>query len=150
MARNAGVWVGLILLGFSGAIFFQAFSYGYYGSYGPGPGLFPRWLGGGLFVLSILYIIDSIRNGGLDIRELFPKDASLRKVGAVFLALVLFLLIVPFAGYTLASVLMLFLLFIGEYKWYSSLLYSICVSASVFYVFKYLLNVPLPVNFLGI
>ena len=150
MIKNAGLWIGLLFVGFSGPIFFGAFKYAYYGTYGPGPGLLPRWLGGSLFLLSILFIIDSVRNGSICIRDLLPKGRGLKKVGAVFIALFIFLVVVPYLGYTLASILMLFILFMGGYKWYSSLFFALSVSFTVFYIFKYLLSVPLPVNSLGI
>jgi putative tricarboxylic transport membrane protein len=148
--KNAGLWIGLSLVGFSGTILYKSFEYAYYGSYGPGPGLLPRWLGGSLLILSILFIIDSVRNGAIDIGKLLPQGSGRKKVVAVFIALLLFLFIVPYAGYTLASVLMLFILFRGGYKWYSSLAFSLCVSFVIFYIFKFLLSVPLPVNSLGI
>ncbi len=150
MIRNAGLWVGLVLVGFSGTIFFKSFEYAYYGGYAPGPGLFPRWLGGILLLLSVLFIIDSIRNGAIDIHNLLPQGSGRKKIGAVFIALLLFLFSVSHVGYTLASVLMLFILFMGGYKWYSSLVFSLCVSFAVYYIFKYLLSVPLPVNSFGI
>lgn len=146
---NAGVWVGLAFLAFSGTLFWQALSYDYYSKIGPGPGLLPMWLSGTLILLSVAYMIDSVRNDPINIKSMLPHGKGLRKVLALFAALALFLAMVKFSGYVIASCVMLFILFAFEYKWYWAVSISLAVTLVVFYVFKSLLNVPLPVNIFG-
>lgn len=148
--KNAGVWLGLILLIFGGIFLWYSLSYDYYGDYGPGPGLFPVWLSGLLILLAILYIIDSIRKEPIDLSELLPRGKGLRKVLAIFASMVIFLILLPFTGFTVACVIMLFILFYREYKWYWGLGISIVISFALFYAFYVLLSVPLPVNSFGL
>lgn len=147
---NAGVWVGIIMFLFAGIFFWQSFSLDYYGDFGPGPGFLPRWLAGFMVLLSALYIIDSLRKESIDIREAMPKGQGLKKVKAIFQSLIIFLVIVPFTGYVIASVAMLFILFFREYKWYWALALSFLVTSSLFLVFSFLLHVPLPENPFGL
>ena len=148
--KNAGVWVGSLVLIFAGTIFFQSLTYDYYSEYGPGPGFFPLWLSGFLILLSILYIIDSIRKQDVESYEIFPKSHGARKVLTIIAALVLFLSIIPFTGYTIASVVMLFILLFREYRWYWNFVISVIVSLAIFFTFQSFLKVPLPVNTLGL
>jgi hypothetical protein len=143
------VWIGLTLISFSGTLFWQALSYDYYSKIGPGPGLLPIWMSGSLLLLSVAYMIESVRKDPIDILSILPHGKGLKKVLALFGALALFLAMVNFSGYIIASSVMLFILFSFDYKWYWASSISVAVTLAVFYVFKTLLNVPLPKNYLG-
>lgn len=149
MMNNAGLWIGLVILAFAGTFFYQGLGYDFYSKYGPGPGLFPLWLSGSLLVLTVLYIVDSVRKSGISVRDILPKGSGLKNVATVFASLLAFLVVMPLAGYTVASVIMLFILFHREYKWYSGLGISIAVSLAIFYLFKSFLGIPLPMNTFG-
>ncbi|PZE22130.1 tripartite tricarboxylate transporter TctB family protein [Paenibacillus xerothermodurans] len=142
--RNAGIWVGAMILLFAGTIFAQSLSYDYFSDFGPGPGLFPLWLSGMLIVSGVLYIITAIRKDRIDLSKVFPPGPGLRKVISIIAAVVIFLSLAPVAGYIPASVIMLFILFFADYKWYWNVGISIVVTLAIFYVFQSLLNVPLP------
>ncbi len=146
--RNAGVWVGMVILILAGIVFWQSLSYDYYGDYGPGPGLFPLWLSGLLMLLSLLYIGES-RKRVIQVKDVFPRAGALGDVLRIIAALVLFVVAAPFTGYTIAGIAMLFLLFCREYKWYWGLGISTLVTLLVFFVFLRFLQVPLPVNSFG-
>lgn len=148
--KNAGIWVGALIFLFAGVVFWQSLSYDYYGTHGPGPGLFPLWLSALLLVLSLLYILDSIRKNVILFRDILPKGKALGNVLTIFVALIVFLVIVPYTGYTVAGVLMLFILFVREYKWYWGLGISAIITLIVFFTFQSFLNVPLPVNSFGL
>jgi hypothetical protein len=64
-------------------------------------------------------------------------------------SLLLFIVIVPYAGFLLSSILTLSLLFSRGYKWYWGLGMSTVVACVVFWVFGSLLGIPLPVNKYG-
>ncbi len=146
---NAALWVGLIILAFAGVLFQQAQTYDYFGRFGPGPGLFPLWLSGMLGIVTIIYIIDSYRQKKIRIADIIPRGTGRKRVLSLFAALIVFLVAVRFTGYTAASVIMLFILLVREYRWYTSLAISVAISCTVFYVFKSILDVPLPVNPFG-
>lgn len=147
---NAALWVGLVIMTFAGVLFQQALTYDYFGRFGPGPGLFPLWLSGTLIVITIIYIVSSYRQKIIGIAAIIPpRGAGRKRVLSLFAALIVFLVAVRFTGYTVASAIMLFILLIREYKWYMSLALSVAISCTVFYVFKSILDVPLPVNPFG-
>jgi len=148
--KNAGALVGFLILIFAGTLFFQALSYDYYSDYGPGPGLFPLWLSGLLIVLSIAYIIDCYKKNIIQLKDVLPKGEGLRKIILIMVSLVVFYILAPYTGYSVAGIIMLMILFIKEYKWYWGLGISVVVTFVLFYTFYSVLNVPLPVNSFGL
>ncbi|MBP1153608.1 MULTISPECIES: tripartite tricarboxylate transporter TctB family protein [unclassified Paenibacillus] len=147
--RNAGLWASLLLLVFSIFMFWQSLSYPYYTSSGPGPGFLPRWIGGALIVLSLLYMWESIKKSVIYFTDILPKGRPLISVLVALGSLLVFIAIVGFAGFVISAIVLLFISLVREYKWYSALGISIVTSLFVFYVFYTLLGVPLPVNALG-
>lgn len=147
--KNLGALIGLIILVFASVIFWQSLSFDIYSNIGPGPGLFPMILSGLLIVLSILYIISSFKKNIVMISDVLPKGKSLWQVLRILVAVTLFIVISPFVGFTIASFIVLCILFIGEMRWYSAIGISIITTVAVFIAFKTLLGVPLPVNVFG-
>jgi Tripartite tricarboxylate transporter TctB family. len=149
MMINARLLLSTILFVCSGIIFKESLSYEYYGKVVPGPGLFPQWISGILLVLSVIYLIDSFRSQPVPLKDILPTGKGLKKVLSMFAAMLLLIILVPYTGFLIASFIMLLILFLLEYKWYSSLIISGVVGFTAFYVFKYFLSVPLPVGPLG-
>lgn len=147
--QNAGVWVGLIILIFSSFIFIQAINLDYFNKYGPGPGLFPIWLSGMLIVLSIIYIWLSIKKDIYFFSKIIPKGKSFGNILSVILALLIFMVIINFTGFIIASTVLLFILLSREYKWYWALGVSIFTSIILFLIFKVFFAIPLPVSMFG-
>ena len=147
--QNAGVWVGLLILVFSTVIFIQAINLDYFNNYGPGPGLFPIWLSGILLVLSIIYIWISFKKNIYYFSDIFPKGKGFGNILSVIAALVIFMVLVNYTGFIIASTVLLFILFSREYKWQWALGISIFTSIILFLLFKVLFAIPLPVNVLG-
>ncbi|MGM7722733.1 tripartite tricarboxylate transporter TctB family protein [Metabacillus sp. Hm71] len=147
--KNIGVWVGLLLLLFAGIIFWQSLSLEYYGQYGPGPGLLPIWLSGLLGVLSIIYIFSSLKEKNNSVFDLLPKGKVLMKLLSILGSIFLFIIISPYSGFVIASMIVLLILLSPEYKWYSSLGISAAITMILFLGFKTVLNIPLPVNMWG-
>jgi len=146
IAKNAGFWFGLVLLGFSGVIFWEAKSMTYRSAFGPGPGFLPLWLSGFLAVLSVIFIWQSIQNHELSFSEILPRGKALGSVVLAPVSLLLFIVLVPRTGFTIAATAMLFILLVRGFRWYTSLAIALGISLLIMYVFKTLLNVPLPVN----
>lgn len=147
--KNYGVWLGSVLFLFSCFIFWQSLSLEYYGQYGAGPGLLPRWLSGLLAILSIVYIINSIKKENINIQSVIPKGKVLYRLLAIIGAILLFILISPYTGFNIASIIALLILLLPEYKWYSAFGISVTVTIILFLGFDTLLNIPLPVNMWG-
>jgi putative tricarboxylic transport membrane protein len=147
--KNLGVWIGILLLIFAGIIFFQSLSLEYYGQYGAGPGLLPIWLSGILALVSIIYIINSLREENVNLFDILPKGKVLFKLIKIVGSIFLFILISPYTGFVIASIIVLLILLTPEYKWYSAFGISAVITFVLFFGFKTVLNIPLPVNMLG-
>lgn len=147
--QNIEVYVSLFFVIIGGVIFGQASSMQYYGQYGPGPGLLPLWIGGILTVLSMINLIMAYKKNDTHFSKLLPKGIGLINLLACVGAFLLFTGIVSFTGFTLASFLMLSILFSRGYKWYWAMGMSAVVTGVLFFVFGSVLSVPLPVNEYG-
>lgn len=147
--KNASTWVGIIILIFSVAIFGMSLSYEFYSKFGPGPGLLPRWISGLMILLSILFIIDSIKKGPITDGSIVPKGRELGSVLTIIGSLLLFILLASYAGYNIAGVIMMFLMLARNYKWYWSLGISAVSTIFFFIIFYKFLQIPLPLNAFG-
>lgn len=148
--RNVGGTVSAFIFLFAAFIFYQSLDFQYYSEFGPGPGFFPRWLGGALMVLSALNIWQSVTKEIIWFRDVLPERKEFRIIVKICVSIVLFIMIVPYSGFTIAGTIILFILFYPEYKWYSALGMSVATTVIVFIAFKLLLHIPLPVNAIGI
>jgi putative tricarboxylic transport membrane protein len=149
LAKNAGFWTGMALLLFASVIFWQSFSLKYFTAFGPGPGMFPRWLSAILIILSVIYIWQSVKQEVFQVGDIFPKGRELGNILSVLVSVIVFMLIVNVTGFTIASTVLLFIVLVREYKWISGLAISAATSIVLFVVFKILFNIPLPVNGFG-
>jgi len=151
MYRNAGMWAGVFFLVFSLIYFGVSFDYSYKSKLGGGigPGFVPFW--GSLFMIisSFIYLFNAIRKEPIDISKVLPDKEGLRDIAFLFLYLVIFAVIVPYAGFTIANSLMLFLMFRGYFKWYNNLIISVGTSVFLYWAFVIWLTVPLPLNVFG-
>jgi putative tricarboxylic transport membrane protein len=147
--KNIGFYFAIIILLFASFMFWQSFDYKYYTEFGPGPGLLPRWLNGGLIILTLIYIFQSVTKDVVLSSDVLPKKDVLKKVLSFPATLIMFILIVNFTGFMIAGTAMIFILLFKEYKWYIALGISAVTTGFLFFVFKTLLLVPLPVNILG-
>ncbi|MBP2666932.1 MAG: tripartite tricarboxylate transporter family receptor [Firmicutes bacterium] len=147
--QNAGVWAGVMFLIYASGMFWQALSLKYYTPFGPGPGLFPRWLSGMLIVVSLLFIWQSIKEDVITFRDIFPTNKAFVNVASVWGAAIGFMLILNFVGFITASSLLLFTLFIRGYCWKTSLALAVGTSVFMFLIFNNAFGLPLPVNMWG-
>jgi len=146
---NAGIWAGSIILLYAIIIFYQSFSLDYSTRLGPGPGFFPRWLSGGLILLTLMYIWDCAKNNKVSTSELWPKGRALGTILSMLGGLVVFTVIVNTTGFVIAGSILLFAMFIRDYKWYYALSASVAIAVLFLFVFQSLLGVSLPVNEFG-
>jgi putative tricarboxylic transport membrane protein len=146
--QNAGVWGGLFSLVFSLVFLVTSLQYEYSSNLGPGPGLLPLWLSGLMTILSLFYIAESIKYP-INFRDILPASPALKKIAVILFSLVLFVIIVDYIGFVISSAIFLFLLFRGEFRWFTCLGLAVGVSILLYWIFIILLNIPLPVNELG-
>lgn len=160
---NPGVWAGLVLCAISLVFFFNALKYPYSSEFGPGPGFFPVWLSGILFVLSTVYLFTSFKGqkpepdpeqaprsnvtDGSEEKEA-NKDAW-KNIAFILVCMIAFVILLPNLGFTVSAALFLFVLLIRSYKWYVSAATAAGVSVFLFWLFAKVLEINLPVNALG-
>ena len=147
--KKLGVYVALFFLIFSGVVFWFSLQLPYKSQFGPGPGLLPVWTSGLLLLFSIIYLIVAFKKDIILIADVFPKGEGAANVLITIFSLILFMVLVPFAGFVISSIVTLFLLFSRGYKWYWGLGLATTVTLVVFFLFGNLLGIPLPVNDYG-
>jgi putative tricarboxylic transport membrane protein len=147
--KNAGVCAASLFILFSLVMLWQSFTLDYYTSLGPGPGFLPLWVSILLLILSILYFWLSVKKEVILFSQIMPKGKVLTKNISVLGSVILFMVLVNFTGFVVAGTLMLMVILVQDFKWYKGLAISLAVSIIVFFIFKTLLDVPLPVNAFG-
>lgn len=146
---NVGVVTGICLLLYSGVILHQSLALAYFTPMGPGPGFLPTWLSGLLFVISLIYIWESVKHGTISLKELFPRGSMLLDIVLMFIGLCFTGFFLEDLGFVTCGSLLVILMTIRHYKWYYVVPVSIIVSFLIFTVFETLLGVPMPVNQFG-
>ncbi|MGQ7280703.1 tripartite tricarboxylate transporter TctB family protein [Brevibacillus thermoruber] len=145
---NAGVWAGMGVSLFSLTFLLLSLDFPYTGPAGPGPGFLPLWISGIMFILSIFYIWESVKDKD-GTGEPMPRGAALKSVLFVLVILVLYLILMPILGFIAASALFLFTLFVRHYKWHISIGAAVLVTLVLFWLFGSVLNVDLPESTFG-
>lgn len=141
--------MGLFFLLFSLIFLIESFQYDFLYEKAIGPGFLPFWMCLFLAILSLAYVIDSIKNNPVDVSTVLPNPAGLKTIILLFLYMVLFMVIVKFVGFTVAASLMLFLMFRGYFNWPVNLGVSLGTGLALYWVFIIWLAIPLPVNIFG-
>lgn len=148
--QNASLWFGIAFLAYSVLFFTMSFGIPYYAKYGgPGPGMYPRWLFGIAIIIAIIYIWQSIKKQIFKFGQYFPGRKELKNVFSVLLACLLFMFLLNKAGFIISGSLLMFLVFLGHYKWWLNILLSIGITLICFIIFKVCFSIPLPLNIFG-
>ena len=111
--------------------------------------MFPVWISGGLILMSIFYIWDSIKDQSSSFEKVFPTGRELIYMITVICSISLFIFIIDFTGYIIAATAMLIILFWRDYKWYWGLGLSITTSLCLYLIFQVFLKIPLPQGVFG-
>lgn len=142
---NSGVIAGAMILCLGIVTLIMSFQYSYSGIVGPGPGFFPFWLSLFLIILAPLYMYESFKEKNTSNEE-WPKGESMKRIIFIFMALILFLTLFILCGFIVAGIFFLALLFYKEYKWYTTAMMSVGITAIMYVVFDLLLKVYLPTS----
>jgi len=97
----------------------------------------------------IVCFYQSFKEEGKTLADTFPKGHGGVNVIVTWASLILFLTLSKTLGFTVTSVIMLTILFGRNIKWHKALVLSLIVSLCCLFVFKSLLQVPVPVNKYG-
>ncbi|WP_053600576.1 tripartite tricarboxylate transporter TctB family protein [Bacillus sp. FJAT-18017] len=146
--QKAGCWAAVITIIFSSVFLYQSTKVDYEGPLGFGPGFFPFWLSILLLVLSVLYLVISLKEE-MHLSELIPKGKERLDFWMILLSMALFILLLERTGFVIAGALCLILLMYRTFKWYWTISLSVGISLFIFVIFAKALAIPLPVNSLG-
>jgi hypothetical protein len=115
--------------------------------YGPGAGMFPALIGGGLALAGLVWLLQlSFGAAGRDLAPIDTDRAGLVRVGLTLAALLIFAALLPLLGFKLAMLLLLLAMLLG-FKWEHvplKIVLAIACSFGLHYVFEAGLRVPLP------
>lgn len=122
------------------------------GTFGPGAGFLPFWLGVFMAVLSFLLLVKTFRQpvAAAD-KALFPNRRVLIPVGATIGSLAAYILLLERLGFLIGTgLLTVFLLGVVEReKWSTAVLAAVLNSVALYVIFQVLLGVSLPKSVLG-
>jgi putative tricarboxylic transport membrane protein len=114
-----------------------------------GPGVMPFWLGVTMAVLSVLLIIQSFRKKNTDVPQ-FTKEEVIG-VGGIFLLLIIYMAVMKYIGFALDTFLLVTVISrkLGRYAYWKCALLGAITGGLTVYFFRILLDMPLPIGFLG-
>ena len=148
---NAGLIGAIFMLIYSIVFLVSSFTLPYMAKFtgGPGPGFFPVWINAILLVVSVLYIVEAVRKDVIRVKDIMPPKESHWRILSLLAGLAFFCLTADFLGFIVAGSVLLFLMFIWDYKWPSALALSIIFIVILWLTFSKGLKVFLPTNALG-
>ena len=116
----------------------------------PGPGRYPLMVGALLIIASIGSLISNFLKPAEGELKL-PKGKNLGRVLAVIAGSAAYVVLLPYAGHLLASVVTVFVVLqsMGLSSWPAKIGFTIAIALSSYYLFDVILNVPLPKGVLG-
>ena len=150
--RRADQITGVVMLVFSLAVMEGARRMPPSGTFGPGAGFLPFWLGLAMAVLSIILLVNATREPALaGGRAPFPVGWKLLPILETIGGLAGFILLLETLGFLLSiAVLTAFLLRVVEREgWGTTLLVAVGNAGALYIIFKVLLGVSLPKNTFG-
>jgi putative tricarboxylic transport membrane protein len=118
-----------------------------------GPGDFPTIVAVMLALFAIWQFVDTFRHpvektetDGNDESESIKNPQARRDIITGFGLFTVMLVITPFSGFLLAASIFVcfFLLLIGRYRFYLAILIAVLIPSLLWFIFGYLLTVPLP------
>ncbi|MEI8189852.1 MAG: tripartite tricarboxylate transporter TctB family protein [candidate division NC10 bacterium] len=150
--RRADQITGVIVLIFSLAVIEGARRMPPSGTFGPGAGFLPFWLGAALAILSIVLLVNASREPAqASDRSPFPKGGPVLAILEAVGGLAAFILLLETLGFLLSiALLTAFLLRVVEReRWLTSVIVAVANAAGLYVIFQMLLGVSLPKNFFG-
>jgi len=144
----------IICLGASLWLILESFNYNYIVKYTPGPGFFPFWLGLILSVFSIALLIETLtKKGGKNLKEprCLPGKQALYRVGEITLLTAGFALLMTSLGFVLSVILFVsvILFFMEKVPVVRCVITGLIMSACVYLIFEYWMDIGLPAGYWG-
>lgn len=145
--KSADFWAGIAIILFAAIFFLDSLNYDYIVGTAPGPGFLPRWISGFMIAAGIIYLVGSVKKPGF--AAIISNKAGLKRAGNIFLCVLIFSVLLPYTGYTIASAVMIFILFRKEIGWEKALVCSVIMSVALYYLFVVVLRLSFATNVFG-
>lgn len=145
--KSTDFWAGIAVLLFSVIFFVDSLNYDYLVGTAPGPGFLPRWISGLLFLAGIFYLVGSVKKP--DTASTILDKEGIKRIGNIFLSILIFAVLLPYTGFTVASAAMIFILFRKEIGWIKALICAAVISAVLYYLFVVVLRLSFATNVFG-
>lgn len=142
--RTAELIVGAILAALAVLVVWSNYQIGAgWAEDGPQSGYFPLRMGVFILIGSIAVIVQAVLKND---RSSFVEKAQLRLVATVLVPLIVYVAAIQWLGIYLASALFIgiFMMAIGKFAWWKSLIVSVSISLAFFWIFEMAFKVPLP------
>ena len=152
LMRKADLFTGVVLLVLAGYVIYEAWLMPPSGTFGPGSGFFPFWLGIILAVLSLILMIGAaLRPKDQNDRSPFPAGQALFAVSKVLGGLVIFTVLMETLGFIINTFVFVTYLMkvVQRERWWVVLLIAVTTTACLYVVFQVLLGISLPRNMFG-
>ncbi len=116
----------------------------------PGPGRYPLFVGGLLLLASIGSLVTNLLKPAEGELHL-PKGKELGRVVAVIAGTVAYVVLLPYAGHLVGSVVTVFIVLqaMGLSSWPLKIGFTVLIALGSYCLFDLILNVPLPKGFFG-
>lgn len=151
--KKADLIAGVVLLVLSGCLIQEAWRMPASGTFGPGPGFFPFWLGVIMASLATILLATAWRRRATakDGVSPFPGKKALIAIGSVLAGLAAYISLIEVLGFLMDTFLYVaFLLGVVENeRWPRTLLVAVSTTAGLYLVFQILLGITLPSNMFG-
>jgi putative tricarboxylic transport membrane protein len=150
--RRSNVAVSLFLLGLAGFVLFQSRSLAFGSIRTPQTGFFPILLACLLLVLSFALLGQALRQSATAPSLWRVGSEGWKRIGSVFLILMAFALVLESVGFLISTFLLMVLLLraIDPQKWHVVIAAALSTALVSYFLFAWLLNIPLPAGLLGI
>ncbi len=148
--RRSLLVVSLLLVAFGAYFTAVAFELSYFQRITPGPGFFPRWVGGLFTVMAALLFVATLR-GHEDLESSWPDRSGWVNVGVTVGVLALSILLFNTLGYVLATLILMLVTMaaLGRHRLPVLVGVSAITSVGTYLLFSTWLRVPLPRGILG-
>jgi putative tricarboxylic transport membrane protein len=150
--RRANIFIALALAGLAAYLFFEAGKLNFGNMRVPQTGFFPKTLLALLILLSVFLLAQTLREKetGQGVEKIASQ--GLIRIGATLASLVGFALVLERLGFLLSTFLLMVLLLraIEAPKWSKVFVVALSTALIAYFLFAWLLGIPLPAGILGI
>lgn len=149
--KDGDYWAGAALSALGLAIVVMSQKWDLYGSDGPGPAMFPTFYGTAIILLSLIMVVNRIREPVTD-EAASPTDWSgVRRALSTWVAFAMAIALMTYIGFTISfGLFTLFLVLVVFGKSFVTALTTAVVTAGLFYLaFPVLLGLELPGGMVG-